>query len=192
MHTRNSTQQSGFSLVEMLVAVALFAIVMMVSTGALLSLIDANRKAQALHSVMNNLNIALDGMVRSIRMGDTYHCGNAGTYSNVRDCENGDTLLAFEPFGGDSGDSSDQWVYWYDANAQQIFKSEDGGSTGFAVTAPEVQIENMQFYVTGTTVADTEQPKVVIVVQGTAAPGDARTETTFNIQASATQRVLDI
>src|SRR3989344_8697452 len=52
----------GFTLVEMIVAIALFSIVMVVSVGALLALVTANRKAQALQSVMNNLNIALDGM----------------------------------------------------------------------------------------------------------------------------------
>src|SRR3990167_630199 len=92
---------AGFTLVEMIVAVALFAIVMLVSVGALLSLTAANRKAQALQSVMNNLNVALDGMVRSIRMGSNYHCG-LGTFSEARDCSdsNGGAALAFEPFGG--------------------------------------------------------------------------------------------
>src|SRR3989338_1985894 len=77
----------GFTLVEMIVSVALFATVMLVSVGALLSLMGANRKAQALQSVMNNLNVALDGMVRSIRMGSNYHCG-AGTFSATQDCQN--------------------------------------------------------------------------------------------------------
>ena len=66
---RRLAADSGFTLVEMIVAVALFAVVMLISVAALLALVDANRKAQALQSVMNNLNIALDGMVRSVRMG---------------------------------------------------------------------------------------------------------------------------
>ena len=45
------TANSGFTLVEMIVAVALFAVVMLISVAALLSLVDANRKAQALQSV---------------------------------------------------------------------------------------------------------------------------------------------
>src|SRR3989344_1317808 len=101
--------QKGFTLVEMIVSAGLFAVVMLVSVTALLSLVDANRKTQALHSVMNNLNIALDSMVRSLRMGSVYHCGS-GEYSLARDCSNGDMVLAFESFGGDRGDPRDQWA----------------------------------------------------------------------------------
>ena len=49
---RDYRQQDGFTLIEMLVSIALFAIVMVVCVGALLSLVTANKKAQALESVM--------------------------------------------------------------------------------------------------------------------------------------------
>ena len=188
----------GFTLVEMIVAVALFAIVMLVSVGALLSLTAANRKAQALQSVMNNLNVALDGMVRSIRMGSNYHCG-LGTFSEARDCSdsNGGTALAFEPFGGNPNVSTDQWVYLFDIDGtfcgkNRICKSETGGEPYLAITAPEVSIDYMKFYVVGTTRRDTTQPKVVITVRGTAGAANVKTSATFSIQATAVQRLLDL
>ena len=70
------TDSRGFSLIEMIVAVALFAVVMLVAVGALLALVDANRKARALESVMNNLNITLDSMVRAMRMGSAFNCNS--------------------------------------------------------------------------------------------------------------------
>src|SRR5438552_13144631 len=91
-HTR------GFTLVEMIVAVALFAVVMLVSVGALLSLVGASRKAQALQSVMNNLNISLDGMVRSIRMGSEYDGSQScsgNTTSAPKDCTGGTPIFVF-------------------------------------------------------------------------------------------------
>ncbi len=182
----------GFSLIEMMVAVALFSIVMIVSSTALLALVDASRKAQALQSVMNNLNTALDGMVRAMRMGATFHCGNIGDRTTPRDCVAGDTLIAFEPFGGDADVAGDQWIYWYDSTAKRLYKSEDGGTNGYALTAPEIQIDDMKVYVVGTTVGDTIQPKVVLSVRGTAGVEKVKTRTTFNIQATAVQRVLDI
>lgn len=181
--------QCGFSLVEMLVAVALFTVVMVISTSSLLALVDANRKAQALQSVMNNLNTAVDGMVRSIRMGSNYHCGNIGLYTDTRNCA-GDALLAFEPFGGNTGSGADQWVYWFDGTT--LYKSENGGSTRFALTAPEVRIDEVKFYVLGAGAGDQTQPKVVITMRGTAGIEKIKTQTTFNIQATATQRALDL
>lgn len=187
----------GFSLIELIVAVALFSVVMLVSVATLLALVDANRKAQALQSVMNNLNVALDSMVRSIRMGTTYHCGT-GAYASELSCPLGNTVFAFEPFGGDPNDSSDQWVYEYDNVTKRIYKSEHGGLSRLPITAPEVAIEDMRFFVIGTdrgcdvSPCDTIQPKVVISVRGTAGTDKARTTTTFSIQATAVQRILDL
>ncbi|MBP9669258.1 MAG: type II secretion system protein [Candidatus Pacebacteria bacterium] len=180
----------GFSLVEMMVSVALFAVVMLVSTGALLALIDATRKAQALQSVMGNLNTALDGMVRSLRMGSSYMCGGVGIGTNP--CESGSTYMSFTPFGADPDSLGSRWVYSYDAVNGRILKSEDGGTNYFSLTAPEVHIDSFSFYVIGTTVGDSTQPKVVITVKGTAGGEKVKTRTTFSIQATATQRLLDL
>jgi len=187
---------AGFTLVEMIVAVGLFSLVMLVSVGALLALTGANRKAQALQSVMNNLNIALDGMVRSIRMGSDYHCGTGvfiGT-DNLDDCStSGGTRFVFKPFDGDPN----QWVYLYDTDGtycgtKRICKSVNGGTDHVALTSPEVTINSMKFYVQGTTPGDTEQPKVVMTVEGIAGAANLKTKTTFSIQATAVQRLLDL
>lgn len=199
-HTQRA--QAGFTLVEMIVAIALFAVVMTIAVGSLMTLISANRKAQALQSVMENLNVALDGMVRSARMGTAYHCGDA-PYSATQDCaQDGGAVFAFEPFGGDSGNTNDQWIYAYipdsGGSGGYIQKSEDGGTTWLRVTAPEVSIDDMKFYVIGSargcSVApcDTAQPKMVVTLHGTAGSEDQRTKTSFSIQATAVQRLLDI
>ena len=182
----------GFTLVEMIVAVGLFTVVMLVSMGALLSLTGANRKAQALQSVMNNLNVALDGMVRSARMGSNYHCGS-GTYlgDGSDNCAGGGTQLVFEPFGGNPM-SSDQWVYSYNSATKRVYKSVDGGNHTFAITAPEVTIDSMTFYVIGTKRSDFFQPKIVMVAKGTAGAASSKTRTSFSIQATAIQRLLDL
>ena len=192
-----------------MVAVSLFTVVMTVSIGALLALIDANRKAQAVQSVMNNLNVALDGMVRNIRMGVTYHCNtrdqrNKSLLSTGRDCTSGGELLAFEAFGNSRDNIGDQWVYWFDNG--RIWKSENARDTALPITAPEVRIDSFRVYVTGAGGSlnedgDTTQPKVVFAIKGTAGAEDnqfgvfgtsERIRTTFSIQAVASQRLLDL
>jgi len=191
----NNKYPRGFTIIEMMVAVALFAVVMVVSAGALLSLASANRKAQALQSVMNNLNTTLDSMVRSMREGSTYHCGISGAATLPQDCAAGDIQIAFEPHGGDPA-TSDQRVYSFvapvGAASGYIQRSLDGGSTWARVTAPEISIVDMKFYVVGTTPKDAVQPKVVIELKGTAGGANTRITTTFHIQATAVQRVLDL
>jgi type II secretory pathway pseudopilin PulG len=183
--------QRGFTLIELTVSVALFIVVMLVAVGALLALVDANRKARALESVINNLNITLDGMVRAIRMGSIYNCGGADVPNPATgaNCASGGTSFSFAPYGSDAGDQTERVVYTFSNG--QLFRSMQGGSNPIAVTAPEVSINSMTFYVVGTVVGDTAQPKVVMVVKGTAGASN-KTRTTFYIQATGVQRTLDI
>lgn len=187
------TSQKGFSLVEIMVAVALFSVVMTISIGSLLSLVEANRKAQALNSVINNLNFALENMSRNIRVGNTYHC-DISTFvppnlDTTQNCSNGGVLFAFEGNQGDITDSTDQVVYRF-VNSR-IEKSIDGGTTFIPITAPEVTINEMKFYTVGTTRGDTSQPRVVMTIQGTAGVS-SRAQTSFNLQTTISQRVLDL
>lgn len=182
---------TGFTLIELMVSVTLFIIVMLVSVGALLALVNANRKARSLESVINNLNVTLDGMVRSIRMGTHYNCGNTNVpdTSVGADCASGGSVFSFAPFGTDATVQGERWVY--SIADGRIWRSKSGGTGSVAVTAPEVSISEMKFYVIGTQRRDTAQPKVVLVVKGTAGP-DNLTRTTFYIQATAVQRALDL
>lgn len=189
-------KNNGFSLIEMLVAVALFSGVMLIGVGALLSLIDANRKAQAINSVMNNLNFAIENISRNVRVGTTYHCEpNASpvpvNIDTPKDCVNGGKLFAFEASNGDPEDKSDQVIYRLKDNVLE--KSINGGAAGtfVSIIAPEVSIKKFVFYVDGTSSSDNMQPRVVIVIQGTAGISE-KTKTEFNLQTTISQRVLDI
>ena len=185
------THTNGFTIIEMMVAVALFAIMMLISVGALLMLMAANKKAQAMQSVMNNFNISMDSIVRSVRQGYQFHCGS-GTYTKTQDCLNdGDnTTFAFEPYGNQATDPAR--VVSYDAASKSIWESQDGGNTFTSITAPEVSITSLKFYVIGSTRGDTIQPKLIIVIDGVAAANNMRTKTNFHVETTAVQRLLDL
>lgn len=194
--------KKGFTLIELMVSITIFSIVMLISVGALLSIIDANRKAQSLKSVMNNLNFALESMSRNIRVGTNYHCkpydgivppSVPSNITSTSDCsgEDGGVLFAFEGSNGDRSNPNDQIVYRL--NGTHLERSTDSGATFTAVTAPEVQLSNFKFYVIGAaplTAGNTIQPRVVMTIQGMAGVGVNQTE--FNVQASVSQRLIDI
>lgn len=167
----------GFSLIEMLVAVALFTIVMLIGAGSLLSLVDANRKAQALNSVINNLNFALESMSRNLRVGTNYNC------DGIVDCPSGGTSLSFTSSEGEN------MVYRYDSSAKLIERSKDGG-TYITITAPEVTIDEFAFVVEGASPTDNLQPKIIIKIRGTAGV-KKKVKTNFNLQTTVSQRILD-
>ncbi len=186
----------------MMVAVSIFAIVMMIGVGALLSLIETNKRAQAINSVMNNVNAAVENMTRSIRVGFTYHCEvssspqSPATLATPQDCASGGgKLFAFESSDGDVTNPNDQVVYRL--NGSQIERSLAAGANGtwIAITAPEVTITDFQFYVTGSSPltgvpADYTQPRVLMILRGVATVPKGQTD--FTVQSTVTQRLLDI
>jgi len=187
----------AFTLIEMMVAVAIFAMVMMVGVGALLSLVQINKRAQAINSVMNNLNSAVESMSRTIRVGTSYHCETSeqppseAELADPNDCEEGGgLLLGFESSNGDPEDTGDQVVYrLHGTQLEQSFES--GASNSWvALTAPEVSISSFTFYVIGSERGDGLQPRVLMRIRGSAdVPGGT---TNFTIQASVVQRLIDI
>jgi len=189
--TTRAVQSGGFTLIEMLVSVGLFAIVMIVCVGALLALVGANKKAHALESTINNLNISLDDMVRNAREGSGFDGSLACTGGNSggpQDCTGGGTEFAFVPYGG-----GPRWIYWF-SNAQ-VWRTVDGNvNDGVPITSPEVTVTAMSFYVVGTIrgAGDTTQPRVIVVIKGTAGGGRVKDQTTFHLQATAVQRALDL
>ena len=97
----------GFTLIEMLVSLALFAVVVTMSVGSLLILIDANGKAQSTQLVVTNLSFALDSMTREMRTGFNWDCHNRVSESSppipggndTDDCPSGHNALSIVESG---------------------------------------------------------------------------------------------
>src|ERR1035437_536037 len=78
MITKNKNQKNslkkGFSLVEMLVAVGIFMSIMTIAISSLISIIGANKKAQAIKSTIDSVTFAVENISRDMRMGIDYEC----------------------------------------------------------------------------------------------------------------------
>ena len=187
-HVWKTPDQRGFSLIELLVSVALFSIVMTVSIGTLLVLINANQKAQSFKSVIDNLNFGIDSISRAVRTGRSYNCNNsvpATLPSGVRNCNNGRTALVF------TDERGRRVAYRYNnAGEGSIERRIGNNSSWVALTASNVFIDDMLFYVTGTASADEVQPTVTISIRGHAGV-KAATDSYFNIEMTIAQHVLD-
>lgn len=205
----NFVQGRGFTLIEMLVSVAIFTVVMVIALGALLSLSEADRKAQTISAAVNNLSFAVDSISRLLRTGINYHCGQSGTLTDPQNCTTPpQSYLAFQvvddSLSGCTKNSACTVVYKFD-NAQDTSSQCGqtvlpygcieraicaGASCGAfaAITSPEVTISSLSFYVTGSPLGDTVQPKVTILVSGTV-PVTATKSTAFNLQTSVTERL---
>ena len=169
---------------EIMVAIGIFVALVTVSMGALASIFDANRKSQSLKAIMTNLNFAVEVMAREIRFGKNYHCGSGGLIEEPQNCTSGDNFISFL--------SSDSLQIVYRLNGAQVEKSEDGGSSFLGVTAPEITIQSLKFFVLGAgpVPGNFLQPKVIILVRGFAGPRPT-SQSNFALQTTVSQRVLD-
>ena len=181
----------------MLVSLSLFSVVVLVCVGALLALVGADKKAQSLQAVMNDLNITVDSMVRNMREGTVYNCDNSAAPASTQDCSSGGTVISFAPYGAASTDQTKRWVYQFvpasGSATGYIQRSKDGGATYVRLTSPDITLTTVSFYVVGTSVVDNVQPRITAIIKGTGGSGsDTRSFSTFHVEASAVQRELDL
>ncbi len=175
---------TGFTLVEMLVSLALFSVVMILSASSLFFVMEGSRKARSTSSVIGNLNYALENMSRNIKKGSSFHCGDSRPFDEPKNCWRlGKNAIVFEPKRG-----NDRWVFKEGSGV--LKRSTDGGSNFIEMTSDNVVIEEMKFYVKGAIEGDNKQPKVVIIIRGYVESSKG-IKSEFNIQTMVSQRVLD-
>lgn len=182
MMKRKLNNQKGFTLIELLTALSIFAVIMTISMGSILGVFDSNRKSRAMRSVMANLNLAVENMSKEIRFGRVYHCGS-GNASLPQNCPGGSSTLSFL--------SEEEVLITYNLNSSNVITKEiDSDNDLISLTAPEVVIDELYFYVLGADTNNTLQPKVIIKLKAHAGSGRSRTDLT--LQTMVSQRELDI
>lgn len=179
----------GFTLIELIVAITLFTVITTFALGSVLAIFDANRRARSMRTVVDNLNFSIESMARNIRFGTNYYCGTSSNLNSTNDCSiNGANHLSvtFEGL---------RYIYGWQGGANDpIRRSINGGTTYTNITSPETKIQDLKFYVFGSTPSssgDNNQPRVLVIIRGYV--GNKPTaQSTFNIQTLMSQRKLDI
>jgi prepilin-type N-terminal cleavage/methylation domain-containing protein len=171
-------RSSGFTLIEMIVAVSIFTIVVFISIGSLLSISDANKKSNSLRTVMDNLNFAMENMSRSIRTGDNYLCNGVGN------CPSGKDNFTFTDQNGVSVKYS-----FVETNGLGMINISKAGGPPLRITSPDVDIDKLSFFVIGVG-PNNGQPRVVISIIGVAGI-KVKLKSKFSIQTTVSQRAID-
>lgn len=176
----------GFTLIEIMVASSIFVIIIMLSSGSILTIFDANQKSKNLRSSMDNLNFTLESMTRAIRFGSSYHCSSSNPpTSSPRDCDDNQAGSSTFYFLDDAGNQ-----VRYTLNSGTIYRSING-SSDYALTSSDITIDKLTFRVYGSAIyPDLFQPQVIIVISGHVGT-KAFTNSTFTLHTSISQRRFD-
>lgn len=120
MHPRYK-QQAGFTLIELMVASAIFIVVTVTGVAVLINATNNYRTTSEIRQSMDTLAFVMEDMSRTIRLGTMFHCGNWVNIDQFDSCEVGTSTtlgqlgglaLSLEGYRGDPSDPNDQVVYW--------------------------------------------------------------------------------
>jgi len=171
---------SGYTLIELIVAIGLFALIMTLVSGAYIMMIGLTRQAQSMATGIDNLSFALETMTRTIRTGTHYSCDSNG------DCTTGGSGFSVVKANG--------------ATVYYALSVQNGSGTitqnGITLTDPSVNVTSLTFYASGTkseSAGDEQhlQPHVTIIVSGTISSGPGKIQP-FSVETGATMRSIDL
>jgi prepilin-type N-terminal cleavage/methylation domain-containing protein len=202
LRNKKSSSQKGFTLIEMLVAVGLFSIVMLVSVAAILSIIGNNKKAQGINNVVNNLNFAIESMVRDMKTGYLYKCNYSWPISQNTDllCPSGssavDKVAFFSTLTGTPTAVEYSFVEPATVNGVytpgHIVKRIAPDSTSVDLTSKsDVDIQSVKMYVNSPTPGSGAQPGIFLIISGKANISENEV-TEFGLQTFISQRILNL
>jgi prepilin-type N-terminal cleavage/methylation domain-containing protein len=197
------SNNEGYTLIETMIAVALFAVIVTMGMSALLNADSLYNKSKNMRSIMDSLSYTMDDMSRNLRTGYNYYCivavngvpANPG-YSPT----NGATCAGIE-FTPSTPSGSGPWAYevattdsvhYYIQKAIYNTVSSSWGAW-VQMTPTEVSINSAvnAFSVFGALPPpDTAQPFVNIRLTGKITYKTVITS--FSLQTSVSQRQVDI
>jgi prepilin-type N-terminal cleavage/methylation domain-containing protein len=200
--------KKGFTLIEMLVTVGLFAIIVTIAVGGFVNAERTQRQVASLISAQSNVSLALEQMSRDIRTGYLFcHDPGVSTYSSR--CDDGvynlpDQMQPTCTVASSSDPSSPTWTCpsldFYDANGNHINYSWDGGaltegvnsSTPQSITGNTVYVKYLKFQLFGQTEGDHWPPRITISLGITASSTDtAVMNDVFNLETTVSARTID-
>lgn len=178
--SNNRTEiEKGFTLMEVMVSVSIFAIIITVGIGSLLTIFGTLQKTRTDQQTMDSLSFVLDTMTRRIRTGYDY-TGDAST-------------ITFKD--QDYGTTNTSVTYTVRANPldndalQLVMADSTTGGVPIDITPDNLIIKGFNIEITGTDPADGIQPMVQIHLAGILKNG--KQESPMTIQATVSQRILD-
>ncbi len=171
MKTILQKSQNGFTLMEVMVSVSIFAIIITIGIGSLLTINTTLQKTRAERQAIDGLSFLMDTMTRQIRTGVDWKRSSSG--------------ISFIPQAGEDGvgpGSDNRITYSFDSGQGKIYYQEERSQLR-DITPAGVVIESILF-----TIHDMPQPYVTIDVTAEVTAG--RQKSVITMQTGVSQRAI--
>jgi len=162
----NTNNESGLTLIELIVAIGIFGLVISMVFGIFGLAIVSQRRIIALRNVEDNIRFAIESMAREIRTGKNFSSGAGSlSFTNAK----GEAIV-------------------YRLNGNIVEKSSDGGASYSVVTGSETNINYLNFYLRGQAAGDGLQPRITITIGATSQVDNQSAN--LRVQTTVSERFL--
>jgi|SRR3989304_6532374 len=164
----------GFSLIEMMVAIGIFAVVVMITSSTFITSLKGQQKSIAVQNVADNARYAMEIMAKEIRMGDAFVGG-------------GDTIQFISNMPNRAGKTV---RFRLDSSAPQILFDDDLDTAGDdePITGSNSAITTLRFTISGTDPGS--QPRVTILLGVTSSGTAPDVASSMTLQTTVSPRSL--
>lgn len=169
-------QNSGFTLIELIVAVGLFSIIIAVAVGGFVRALRTERQVVGLLAANSNVSLAIEQMAREIRTGYDFCGGNVCADSGA---------LSFKNARRES--------VTYCARDEGLFRGTGAGGCagdGSKITSDAVAVRYLNFTVSGNENDDRFPPRVTVAI-GVSSKVAGVSGNVVHLQTTVSARVLD-
>ena len=169
----------GFTLIELIISVGLFAIISTLAAGGYLITIAAARHAEVETAAVDNLSFAFETMMRIVRTGSGYLCNGS-----TNPCNPGSTFTV-------TGADGNTYVFAASGGAitEQITAPPASVQPATAITDPAVAVSAFNIYMIGAGASD-GQTHVTFVITGIINNVDIGKQIPFTLETGATTRTI--
>ena len=186
----------GFTLVELLVSIALFSILVSIAAGGFVNALRTERQAAAMMAAESNVSIAFEQMAREMRTGYLF-CHDLSGNSTCPAC----SVIATDPDPTEQDTpllSCPNFIEYYNADAEKVdyslvngvIERSVNGSPPQAITGDNVSIRYLTFTLFGTTEGDHWNPRVTMAV-GVAPVDSTINWITASLETTVSAREID-
>ena len=173
--------KKGFTLIEVLVAIGLFAIIVTIAIGGLTRALRSQRQVASLLASSTNVSLVLEQMAREIRTGSDFFCDRAGPGPPCRNRVVNEIIF--------TNSSGEVVTYRLDPVNGAIERGIEGG--GFdKITGDNVTVQYLNFLLTGDRNNDRSSPKVTVAI-GVSPKEATLADRVLSLQTTVSSRLLD-
>ncbi len=205
-HNKLQNKNGGFTLIEIIVSLALFTTVAVIAVGALLRIMDANKKSISIKTVTNNVNFALESMTREMRVGTKYFIDSninssinrnyTPTESNLPPNNNvtissGPWVIAFNSSKVSNVNGPCNLIYAYRYNGTRLQKAQQSNDCNSPIVNADFQdivSTDIIFTKANVRVDARFKPRIEFLFSGYHGV-KTKEQVTFNIQTKVSQRI---